>query len=245
MNDPTKLKELINTSKEGYIELDEDISYELLVMLARLKRKEATSLFKKIKPEHRKNGVSHEHTTYVKCPYCGKERIFGVYKLQELWVLVNDIKYRIRKFPCDFCTAELKRNAEDKKNKELKRKCRDTKEFINSYINKNKVWDNKIKHFKRLDEVKQKIKSTDIESIAEYICNMNYQDFLETPYWKAIAAYKRYKSKYKCGLCNSKNRLSVHHKTYERHGYEHLYWDEDLICLCDRCHKKFHNIKED
>ena len=73
-----------------------------------------------------------------------------------------------------------------------------------------------------------------------YINSMDYHTFLKTPYWKAIAEKVKSRAKYKCELCYSSNNLVTHHKTYKRHGYEHLYWREDLICLCDKCHEKFH-----
>ncbi|WP_416212660.1 HNH endonuclease [Nostoc sp. DedQUE04] len=35
--------------------------------------------------------------------------------------------------------------------------------------------------------------------------------------------------------------LQVHHLTYENHGKEHEHL-EDLITLCDDCHKKQHSL---
>lgn len=70
--------------------------------------------------------------------------------------------------------------------------------------------------------------------------------FLRTPYWNAISLYAKSKANFSCQLCNSKENLRTHHRTYERHGYEHR--DEvikqDLIVLCDDCHSKFHDICE-
>lgn len=45
--------------------------------------------------------------------------------------------------------------------------------------------------------------------------------------------------KHKCQLCNSAEKLQVHHKTYER-IYNEL--QSDLIVLCEKCHQRFHNI---
>lgn len=42
-----------------------------------------------------------------------------------------------------------------------------------------------------------------------------------------------------CRACYSHKRLNVHHRTYERMGAE---LDEDLICLCERCHKRVHDL---
>ena len=79
--------------------------------------------------------------------------------------------------------------------------------------------------------------------VIDSIKQMDYKDFLNTVYWKAIRQYKLDKANNKCALCNSKKRLNVHHKTYDRHGTEHLpeVADEDLIVLCQDCHAKFHD----
>lgn len=42
----------------------------------------------------------------------------------------------------------------------------------------------------------------------------------------------------RCRLCNSKERLEVHHRTYKRRGNEKL---DDLTTLCHRCHATYHN----
>lgn len=68
----------------------------------------------------------------------------------------------------------------------------------------------------------------------------NYKEFLKTPYWKIIAYWVKKKSDYKCSICNNKNSLNAHHRTYDRHFQEHLYWEIDLICLCNKCHSLFH-----
>lgn len=75
--------------------------------------------------------------------------------------------------------------------------------------------------------------------LKDYICDMDYYDFLKTPYWKAIAEKVRYKADYKCQICNSSEGLNVHHRSYENHGDE-LHHMEDLICICKDCHEKHH-----
>lgn len=76
--------------------------------------------------------------------------------------------------------------------------------------------------------------------VASYIKQMPYSDFLKTPYWTAIAMYKKYRSSYKCCMCGSDKNLSTHHNTYENHGYEHKseVINKDLIVLCQDCHDK-------
>lgn len=41
---------------------------------------------------------------------------------------------------------------------------------------------------------------------------------------------------------SSKEGLNVHHNSYAHHGQEHKHL-EDLVVLCNNCHKKFHNIQ--
>ena len=79
--------------------------------------------------------------------------------------------------------------------------------------------------------------------IKREVNKLQYKDFLKTAYWQGIRKYKLDKANNKCALCNSKKRLNVHHKTYDRHGTEHLpeVADEDLIVLCQDCHAKFHD----
>ena len=82
----------------------------------------------------------------------------------------------------------------------------------------------------------------DWEEIKTYIKNMVYSDFLKTDYWKCVSKEKKAISNNKCQMCGSTKKLNVHHNTYIHHGEEHKYINSDLICLCNTCHSKFHNI---
>lgn len=79
--------------------------------------------------------------------------------------------------------------------------------------------------------------------IIQYIKVLKYRIFLNTNYWKIISRYKKYRSAYKCELCNNENNLHVHHKTYDNHGTEINIEVllKDLIVLCKTCHHKFHD----
>ena len=76
-------------------------------------------------------------------------------------------------------------------------------------------------------------------TVEAFIKSMKYRDFLNTPYWKIVAAYVKYKAKFKCQICGKSGVLNVHHRNYEHHGTE-VYHTEDLICLCDECHNLYH-----
>lgn len=68
---------------------------------------------------------------------------------------------------------------------------------------------------------------------------MPYREYLQTPEWqeKRKSAMKR--AGFRCQVCNAYGvRLNVHHRTYERRGYEN---NHDLIVLCANCHQIFHD----
>jgi 5-methylcytosine-specific restriction endonuclease McrA len=71
-----------------------------------------------------------------------------------------------------------------------------------------------------------------------FLVTMPYRDYLKTPEWHERRKEHLVKAFCRCQVCNaSQIRLEVHHRTYERRGYERY---EDLIVLCDKCHKLFH-----
>lgn len=77
------------------------------------------------------------------------------------------------------------------------------------------------------------------DAVSIQLQKLNYPDFLTTYYWRAIAAYMKYKNNGHCNRCPSETRLEVHHKTYDHHGME-LFFMEDLEVLCSRCHEAQH-----
>lgn len=80
--------------------------------------------------------------------------------------------------------------------------------------------------------------------IDEKIQYLTYSEFLQTLYWKSIAAFKRKQMNYKCELCGGTKDLNVHHKTYENHGMEHnsQVIKNDLMLVCEECHRGIHSI---
>ena len=68
-------------------------------------------------------------------------------------------------------------------------------------------------------------------------CGVDYKAYIKSKRWKKKAAAARKRAGFRCQLCNAEGRLQVHHRTYERLGYE---LPGDLIALCVDCHKKFH-----
>lgn len=78
------------------------------------------------------------------------------------------------------------------------------------------------------------------DEIRSRIQNMDYQDFLKTPYWKSIALYVKEKAGKKCAMCGATKALEVHHLTYDNHGDE-LHHLDDLTCICRKCHENLHS----
>jgi 5-methylcytosine-specific restriction endonuclease McrA len=69
---------------------------------------------------------------------------------------------------------------------------------------------------------------------------VNYSRYIKSASWKKKAAAARKRAGYRCQLCNRMLPLQVHHRTYERLGYE---LKGDLIALCARCHRRHHGRK--
>ena len=86
---------------------------------------------------------------------------------------------------------------------------------------------------------------TEYESlITNKIRTLTYDEFLQTLYWKSVAAFKRKQMHYKCELCGSTKDLNVHHTTYDIHGFEHSskVIKKDLLLVCGECHNSIHHI---
>ena len=76
---------------------------------------------------------------------------------------------------------------------------------------------------------------------SDQLKRMKYNEYLKTQHWqrRRISALK--KANNSCQICNSNERLDVHHRTYERRGCER---PTDLTVLCRQCHTLFHTHKK-
>jgi len=70
---------------------------------------------------------------------------------------------------------------------------------------------------------------------------MEYDDYLNTDWWKAIRLERIRLDDMKCHDCGSSMNLNVHHVSYERLGREDM---ADLVTLCKACHKRRHLAEE-
>lgn len=85
---------------------------------------------------------------------------------------------------------------------------------------------------------------------------MPYDQYLQTERWKSLREDVRARDR-SCVLCNSTERLEVHHRTYKYRGAVHtpghecdktdlgyrMELDYSLCLLCARCHSAFHKGK--
>lgn len=67
---------------------------------------------------------------------------------------------------------------------------------------------------------------------------VRYETYLRSARWQRKARAARKKAGQRCQLCNRPGfPLEVHHRTYERLGFE---LPGDLLALCQRCHRRHH-----
>lgn len=188
----------------------------------------------------------------VTCRICGKtyRECQGKTKTLKAISIMGDSKIYISpdEFICAECKQEkIKKEKEEERNREEKAKQRtasETQYYIRNYLDPNYSFKDGVSAKKKIDHIFYENWYVDNDKIKEVVSNMDYADFLRTPYWDGIRNYKLKKARYCCELCGAKNTvLNVHHKTYKHHGEEHLrgYADKDLIVLCKDCHEKFHD----
>jgi hypothetical protein len=127
---------------------------------------------------------------------------------------------------------------ENQEEANLKKVQENTSYYLESYLTPNRNWDNKITPQQRLNLIR--FANVNWKAVSHHIKSMEYRNFLNTPYWKAIAAHTKYKAGYRCQLCNNRYKLVTHHRDYSIHGFEHACLQE-LIVICDGCHNKFHD----
>lgn len=66
---------------------------------------------------------------------------------------------------------------------------------------------------------------------------VNYDEYILSRQWQALAAETKRLAGNRCQVCNSDGELHAHHRTYERLGHE---LQSDLVALCGNCHALFH-----
>lgn len=158
----------------------------------------------------------------------------------------NRLSYK-ELFTCPNCKEmQVERDKIDRllKEEELKENIlARAEDFIFTFLNPKNKWKTNVSTNQKFTDIQNGLFSSDLETVINYVNKMNYKDFLQTPYWKAVSEKKVRKAQYRCELCNSQGVLNVHHRTYSHKGFEALHL-EDLIVLCQNCHYKFHSKLE-
>jgi 5-methylcytosine-specific restriction endonuclease McrA len=76
-----------------------------------------------------------------------------------------------------------------------------------------------------------------VEAAIAALRRMPYAEYLRTAHWQRQRALALDQAGHTCDLCGRPDRLEVHHRTYERVGFER---QRDLIVLCHDCHRDHH-----
>jgi hypothetical protein len=77
----------------------------------------------------------------------------------------------------------------------------------------------------------------EVQSQEDWLRSLSYGAYLRSEHWKSVRAAALERAGHRCQLCNSPDRLEVHHRTYERRGRER---PTDVTVLCDECHARHH-----
>ena len=232
----------ILSADDGYIENGDTIPFELFEMMYCFPIDKVLSLFSKKKD---KCPQEYNYDVQIRCPECGRiiTRQFNkTGLLNAISFYRGKVKqYRKIDYLCDECKVLEGKRMEEKKNQEISRMqnviAENTEHFIDNYLNKNKEWNKDVPLNRRFYNMFYA--NVDWSKIKDFIRKLDYQDFLQTPYWKAISDKVKRKAKYRCMICNSNSNLSTHHRCYTHHGDE-IHHLEDLICICQECHNKHH-----
>lgn len=71
---------------------------------------------------------------------------------------------------------------------------------------------------------------------------IDYYEYIKSDAWQKRTESVRIRNSGLCECCNMRWGIAVHHRTYERLGNE---LEDDLIHICDDCHKYIHRLKDD
>jgi 5-methylcytosine-specific restriction endonuclease McrA len=76
-----------------------------------------------------------------------------------------------------------------------------------------------------------------LEQAIAALRRLPYAEYLKTAHWQRVRTLALEQAGYACDLCGHSEQLEVHHRTYERLGFER---QSDLLVLCHDCHRDHH-----
>lgn len=236
-----------------WIEPDDLLTEEVLRFLSKYSASKVSTLFKK-------NSNRPPYATWQwqqRCPTCDAVWIVGGSKSE----LMNYVQFlgcnskdkddrNVENAECVDCkrvrkTKEKPKTIPPLANEEWTQlRMRNTAQFITTYLKTTRYWMEESDMHNNLKIMRHELSVCDRNYIRDHIRGMDYNEFLKTPYWKAIAYVCRMKSGWRCSLCSAKGILHVHHRTYAIHGSEIDHIEKDLIVLCEQCHETFHSERQ-
>lgn len=151
------------------------------------------------------------------------EEIFNI-KTHELRLFITPVVSNIK---CIKCTKSLVANSRNQLNEYLRRG-KQIKDYIYKECFNEDCNQRAIKNQKQVQDIADGI---------EYLRHLPYLIYLESAHWKHIRKIMLRRANYRCQLCNNKDILNVHHRTYKNKGNENY---ADLIVLCKSCHRTYH-----
>lgn len=233
---------LCDQSKETVLNIDEVIPQELTYFFSKFYTK--PSFKQQVLADVGKTMPTLKYTIELQCCGCQKKYLKSISKTAYIELLKDIKKIGYCDNFCPECQSiiEKQKQIKQEQKREEDRIWHEqrTKTFIETYLNPNMSWKEEVPLYERIRSCKSI--TTEAEKYAK---KMPYKDFLQTPYWKAIAAQVRKMHNYKCQLCGSEGTLNIHHPaTYSFRGSE-IWHLKELSCLCEKCHQKFHDKIED
>jgi len=111
--------------------------------------------------------------------------------------------------------------------------------LLDDYARIFEYWESKGTVFGDAETVRFLVNSLAVRLTAEIIelTTCDYKLYLRTHHWSKVRDRTLRTFHDRCAVCNSGDQIDVHHRTYERRGYEA---PADTIALCRRCHVLFH-----
>lgn len=224
------------------------IDNELLEMMKKSAKKNLEKAFYSQKNSIPNGG--YKYFVELKCPVCEKLYTKILSKSKLMQILGYSTSYSKEKYicHCEVCKTKAEMEEEQKEKEQRvdweEKKKTITQNYIENYLNPNNSFKDEVSANTKINYIMEDFYGNSVsDEVTSVILQMNYRDFLKTPYWDGVRNYKLKRAKYCCELCGAKGILHVHHKTYEHHGKEHIksIANNDLIVLCKNCHEKFHD----
>lgn len=243
MLDYNLFKELLKPEgeRERYIGEDDIVTKKYIELFRKSNQSEVMKLFRK------SSGYPHYKVTFKYCcDICGEEELIESSKTKFFEYVYRKTTYYYTlgikdKNVCSVCYDKIKTEKESiiklEENKEKIIYEDAVKFYIENYLSTEKYWvHNKMnENFKYI-----KTRPCYDERVTDHIKEMDYYDFLNTPYWKAVAWKVKKNASFKCQMCGSTEELNAHHPEYSIRG-EEVTRIKELICVCKSCHAKHHD----